>query len=167
MRNIELKARCGDLTLAAERATALGARQVGVLEQTDTYFHAARGRLKLRESAGRAAELIAYERADSASVRDSVYYIATITDVPGTMRVLESALGVRAVVRKSRILLTWHNVRIHLDTVEGLGTFVEFEAVMGVGENDVDSRARISELAAGMNLGAWESTSYGDLVGGV
>jgi len=34
-------------------------------------------------------------------------------------------------VSKRREIYLWHNVRIHLDAVTGLGSFVEFEAVLG------------------------------------
>ena len=33
------------------------------------------------------------------------------------------------VVKKKRHLLLWQNVRIHLDTVDSLGQFIEIEAV--------------------------------------
>ena len=53
-RNIELKARVADLNAAARAAEALGATRRALLVQTDTYFHARQGRLKLREIHARA-----------------------------------------------------------------------------------------------------------------
>ena len=47
-RNLELKAHCADLDAAAARVRELGARDAGLEVQTDTYFHVANGRLKLR-----------------------------------------------------------------------------------------------------------------------
>ena len=41
---------------------------------------------------------------------------------------LDAALGTLVVVEKSRRLLLWEGVRIHLDEVEGLGSFLELEA---------------------------------------
>ena len=41
---------------------------------------------------------------------------------------LDAALGTTVVVAKRRRLFIWEDVRIHLDEVEGLGTFVELEA---------------------------------------
>jgi adenylate cyclase class 2 len=43
--------------------------------------------------------------------------------------VFADALEVRVVVVKRRRLLIWQSVRIHLDAVENLGSFIELEAV--------------------------------------
>jgi predicted adenylyl cyclase CyaB len=40
---------------------------------------------------------------------------------------LSSALGVRVIVKKKRELFLLDETRIHLDDVEGLGTYLEFE----------------------------------------
>lgn len=40
-----------------------------------------------------------------------------------------AAIGINVTVTKHRRLLLWQTVRIHLDTVEHLGTFIELEAV--------------------------------------
>ena len=45
---------------------------------------------------------------------------------------LVAALGIRGVVHKRREIYLWHNVRIHLDEVAGLGALVEFEAVLAI-----------------------------------
>jgi len=165
-RNIELKSKCLDLVQAREAALRLGAREAGILEQTDTYFHCTTGRLKLRETAGRPAELIAYARADEPDVRASAYHLVPVPEPGPLKRSLASALGVRVVVIKRRRLLLWHNVRIHLDEVEGLGSFVEFEAVMGEGEDEPTAYERIATLADALALqpGDRISTSYGELM---
>ena len=129
--NIELKARCADLVRAADVARELGADFVGTLDQVDTYFNVAHGRLKLRTIHGDRAELIWYQRPNSVESRDSRFRRVHIDDSVGLLTSLEGALGVWKVVRKSRNLWLWQNVRIHLDRVEGLGTFIEFEAVQG------------------------------------
>jgi adenylate cyclase class 2 len=46
---------------------------------------------------------------------------------------LSEALGVSAVVFKKRHLLLWEGVRIHLDEIDGLGDFIEFEAAVQSG----------------------------------
>src|SRR5688500_18002453 len=131
-RNLELKARCADLTAAATRAAELGARHVGTLMQVDTYLHVPNGRLRLREIEGQPAELIWYERANSVEFRGSDYHVVPIADASLTKTALARALGICGEVRKRRQLMIWHNVRIHLDEVEGLGSFIEFEAVISV-----------------------------------
>src|SRR5438477_132463 len=74
-RNIELKARWENLEAARRAAKEIGAGYVGILEQRDTYFAVPHGRLKLREIAGRGAELIGYARGDRAAARGSDYWI--------------------------------------------------------------------------------------------
>ena len=127
-RNIELKARDPDPARSLELALALGAADEGWLQQLDTYFRVASGRLKLREQDG-AAELIQYERTDEAIERASNYRIIAIRDPDMLKDALAAALGVLVAVEKSRHLLLWRNVRIHLDEVPGLGSFIELEAV--------------------------------------
>lgn len=165
-RNIELKSRCADLVAARQAALRRGATSAGVLEQTDTYFHCANGRLKLRETSGWPAELIAYARPDRPDARASAYDLIPIEHSGPLKRGLARTLGVRVVVIKRRELLLWHNVRIHLDRVEGLGTFVEFEAVMSEGEDEATGHQRIATLADALQLRAEDciATSYSDLI---
>ena len=163
-RNIEVKAKCADLTGARAAAMAVGAQIVGVLEQTDTYFRAHNGRLKLRETAGRAVELIWYARADHTDTRRSDYQIVNVSDPDALKAVLAAALGVRVIVKKRRELLMWHNVRIHLDTVDNLGTFVELEAVLTDESDESDSYARLETLTHALHVADADriATSYSD-----
>src|SRR5438552_1422251 len=103
-RNVELKARCADLAAARAAEEEIGAEFAGVLEQRDTYFVAPHGRLKLRECAGRGAELIGYARGDRAAARGSDYRITAVSDADGLRSVLGAALGVRGEVVKRREL---------------------------------------------------------------
>lgn len=165
-RNIELKARCRDLNRAAEAARSIGAERVGLLEQIDTYFHVQNGRLKLRQTENRPAELIAYARPDSPDLRDSNYYLTPIADAAVARTALASTLGIRVEVRKTRELWMYHNVRIHLDAVAGLGTFLEFEAVITTDADASASPARLEKLIAALDVRADDhiSVSYSDLL---
>ncbi len=172
MRNVELKARLplGSLERARATVRALGASDGGEERQLDTYFRlagspAARLRLKARETADRAPEIIAYRRADEPSSRLSDYHIVR-GDVLGMKEVLAEVLGVSVVVDKRREVWIWRNVRIHLDRVEGLGEFIEFEAVLSEGEDEGESFARIAELARRFEIADSDRirTSYGDLL---
>lgn len=164
MRNIEFKAELKDLPLARGICAALGATRVGLLEQTDTYFNVPSGRLKKRECPGEAVEFVAYERADTASARPSEFTIF------GEGEFLERfgrlPLPVRCIVRKRRELFLIENVRIHLDEVDGLGTFLEFEAQVGGGHGDDACRARIARLreAFAPALGEPIARGYADLL---
>ncbi len=144
MRNIELKARLGDVAKAARVCEEIGAVYRGDIRQTDTYFHVPSGRLKLRQNDPGDTELIFYHRADLPGSKASDYEIAPASRELGD--VLARALGVRVVVQKVRSLWLWHNVRIHLDTVEQLGTFIEFEAVLRGGLDDADGHQKVADL---------------------
>jgi adenylate cyclase, class 2 len=128
-RNVELKARDHDPERSTQACRELGAVDHGVLWQRDTYFGAGRGRLKLREQNPGAACLIQYERADESRQRTSAYRIAVVSEPVELVAVLEASLGIELTVTKRRRLFLWQSVRIHLDDVDGLGTFIELEAV--------------------------------------
>jgi adenylate cyclase, class 2 len=88
-----------------------------------------RGRLKLREQSGSPPQLISYRRSDATDERESQYRLIEVPRAGELIDALSSAVGVKAVVVKKRHLFFWRKVRIHLDEVEGLGSFVEFEAI--------------------------------------
>lgn len=107
----------------------LGADRDAVIRQTDTYFHTARGRLKLRRTGGGGAELIQYDRPDDPSARWSTYVRIPVQEPDALEGALRRSLGVRSVVRKERTVYLYRTARIHIDEVDGLGTFLEFEIV--------------------------------------
>jgi adenylate cyclase, class 2 len=128
-RNVELKATDPSPACSLEICRALGAEDRGVLEQRDTHFAVPHGGLKLREQSPGQPHLIQFDRADEPQQRLSSYRVIDVDDGPACSAALTAALGLRCVVVKRRQLFLWRGVRIHLDRVEGLGSFVEFEAV--------------------------------------
>ena len=124
-----------------------------MLVQRDTYFHTVKGRLKLRESDGAGAELIAYDRADLAGPKVSVYRRVPVLDPGAMVEALGDALGVRAVVEKRRRLVLWRNVRIHLDDVAELGRFVELEAVAATSGGLEAEREKVEQLRRSLGIG--------------
>jgi adenylate cyclase class IV len=172
--NVESKTRCPDLEAVARLVSALGARYEGRLEQVDTYLRVPRGRLKLREISHHApdgqayasTELIRYERPDGKGARVSAYERMAVDDRESRRRRLEAAHGVCGRVRKQRELWILDSTRIHLDEVEGLGTFVELETVCANGEPGVDERLEHDRLwsALGLDPRAMVAGSYIDLL---
>lgn len=127
--NIEFKARCAGLDRA--RAVLHAEQAIGptVDRQIDTYFRVPHGRLKLREGTVERA-LIHYDRSDDAGPkRSDVTLYPTGPDASALKAALTAALGVRVVVDKTREIYFVGNVKVHLDRVERLGTFVEVEAI--------------------------------------
>lgn len=144
----------------------LGAEDRGTLIQKDTYFETARGRLKLREEAGADAHLIAYERPDLPGHKESRYRIVRVDDPTELREALSAVLGISVVVSKARRLFVLTDIRIHLDRVDGLGDFIEFEGVVS-GDGDPD---RFAPLLADLrrSFGIKEDNllcgSYSDLL---
>jgi len=163
--NVELKARDPDPAATEGRCAALGAVAAGVLDQRDIYFWARRGRLKIRDGHG-GSELIAYRRPDSAEPAESTYVLAPVSEPDALTEALDAALGTVVVVSKRRRLLLWEGVRIHLDEVEGLGSFVEFEAVLPDAGDLAEAQAKLARLRAelGIEDDALVSAGYADLL---
>jgi homotetrameric cytidine deaminase len=164
LRNVELKARDADPERSLAVALQLGAEDRGLLVQRDTYFNVAQGRLKLREEEPGGATLVQYDRPDEAVARLSSYRLVPVPDPAELRTALDVALGTLVVVEKRRRLLTWQGVRIHLDDVTGLGTFVELEGVAPPDSDLAPERARVAELSAALGIGPDRilSDSYSD-----
>ncbi len=151
-RNVEIKARA----VRPERLRTL-AREVAdgppeVIDQVDTFFATASGRLKLRAFADGGGELIFYERPDRSGPKTSRYALARVPDAAALLAVLSAALPVRGVVRKRRELLLAGRTRIHLDRVEGLGDFLELEVVLAEGEDPAAGRVEAGNLMASLEI---------------
>ena len=71
--------------------------------------------------------MIFYERDEERPERWSTYEKVAVSDAPALKTALEHALGIKIVVEKIRRVYQYRQCRIHLDDVEGLGTFLEFE----------------------------------------
>ncbi len=151
MKNLEAKFRLADLARAESRATAIGYSRRAILNQRDTFFKIPNGKLKLREQDD-SAVLIFYRRSDSGPLMLSNYEIAPVPDPATTRHILDAALGTLATVEKVRILLTRHNIRLHLDRVAALGDFGEIEAVIPDGDEPKFSRAAVDELLATLEI---------------
>jgi len=160
-RNLELKAVDRDPGGSREICEGLGAEARGVLLQEDIYFDVPRGRLKLRREKGASAHLIAYERSNDSRQRESRYRIIEVEDDVELEAALASALGIKAVVKKARRLFLYEGVRIHLDRVDGLGSFIEFEGVATPEDPDL---ARFEALLAHLrhSLGIQDPDLIGD-----
>jgi adenylate cyclase class IV len=107
---------------------ARGADFRGTDRQTDTYFRCPRGRLKLREG-NIERSLIHYARPDQPGPKPAEVCLYHPAPGPELKELLTQALGVQAVVAKRREIYFLDNVKFHIDHVEGLGDFVEIEAI--------------------------------------
>lgn len=166
--NLEIKARCGDLDAARERARSVATRWVGLDRQVDTYFKTRSGRLKLRESALSGGQLVPYRRPDRPEPKRSDYQVIPVADPAGLKALLAELLGVHRIVRKEREIALYENVRIHLDRVEGLGCFVELEAVFdGTPGGEAREQEKVRTLMEALGVDALDlvGVSYEELLG--
>jgi homotetrameric cytidine deaminase len=161
-RNVELKALDPDPARSLATCRELGAEDRGVLRQRDSYFRARSGRLKLREEKPGGAVLIQYDRPEEAAARESRYRLTRVQDPDELRASLDAALGTLVVVEKERRLLLWDGVRIHLDTVHGLGSFVELEGVAPPGSDLSPEREKVARLQRALGIEDVLTDSYAD-----
>lgn len=128
--NVEIKAKINDPTEFAETAAKLSQSEGTIIRQHDTFFNCNQGRLKLRDFMDETGQLIFYERPDTDGPKLSRYSISPTNNPPSLRTVLSEALGVKGEVKKERRLFLIGQTRVHLDTVEGLGHYMELEVVM-------------------------------------
>ncbi len=151
-RNIEIKARIDSVDSLLPLARALADGAPLLIEQDDSFFHVAHGRLKLREFADGSAELIHYQRADTEQARASDYLRVPVRDAATLRAALTRACGLAGRVRKRRWLLLVGATRIHLDHVDGLGDFMELEVVLAATQRDADGVAIAEALMHRLGL---------------
>jgi homotetrameric cytidine deaminase len=142
---VELKARDPDPGTTLRAALDHGAADQGLLRQRDVYFAAPSGRLKVRVQDD-GAQLIGYRRADAAEARLSSYHLADAPDPDATIAALDATLGITVEVIKRRHLLLWRDVRLHLDEVDGLGSWIELEAVASPDSDLSAEHAKVAQL---------------------
>lgn len=126
--DITIKARCIDPAEAESILLEHKADYVGLNVQTDTFYEADYGSLKHRQ--GKLENvLIHYNREKSGNVQQTAVLLylknpgaATVAQVCGGKKVL-------AQVRKFRKIFFIDNVKFHIDHLEGLGHFIEIEAI--------------------------------------
>ncbi len=132
-KNVELKARCSNPGKVRSALLELDPEEIGVDHQRDTYFRVQNGRLKLREG-DIENNLIYYERPDQSAPKEADIYLQETEPDSGLKPLLKAALGVRVVVEKRREIYFIDNVKFHIDEVDGLGSFVEIEAIDETGD---------------------------------
>lgn len=140
-RNIEIKASIDNVSHCMDIAKSLSGSEPELIMQEDHFFNCKNGRLKLRIFTPERGELIFYKRPDDRGPKTSEYFI-TKTDEPDILlSVLEKSYGIRGIVKKSRNLFLIGRSRVHIDRVENLGDFLEFEVVLS-GEDDTGTGRR-------------------------
>lgn len=164
--NIEIKARSKRNADIRAILVEHGADFRGIDHQIDTYFNVDSGRMKLREGTIEHS-LIYYERSDQAGPKSSKVHLYRPQADPALKAVLSAALGVWKVIDKRREIAFIDNVKFHLDMVEGLGEFMEIEAIDvdgSLGEAHIQQQCRYYMTLLGIQAEDLLTNSYSDMV---
>jgi predicted adenylyl cyclase CyaB len=151
MRNVEAKFALSDIAVTQRRAEAARFQLIATLTQHDTFFVVSKGKLKLREQPD-GAWLIHYLRRRAGGFELSDYEIVPVPRPLDLRKLLITALGSLAEVRKRRTLLRRGKIRLHLDQVDDLGDFGEIEAVLEADQDPAESRVEVAEILVALQI---------------
>ncbi len=164
--NFEFKAKVPDIRILEEKLLTLHPRFVGEDHQIDTYFEVPYGRLKLREGNIETA-LIYYEREDKSGARQSDVLLYKHQQCKSLKKILTKLHEVKVVVDKFRKIYFIDNVKFHFDNVNGLGSYIEVEAIDETGNADIkelQEQCRYYSKFFGIAEKDCETYSYSDLL---
>lgn len=145
--NLELKIKIDSRKYLLEKIKSSKARYIKTINQKDVYYKIRKGLLKLRIENG-TYTLIKYLR-DERGKRWSNYHLLTLIG-ENPENYLKDIFKIDIVVEKKRELYMYKNTRIHLDSVKGLGNFLELESV--VINNKKESEKEFNEAVKFLDL---------------
>ncbi len=176
MIEVEVKLPVEDLVRIREKLTAIGFQRKQLLREEDHYYDTTDGRIQNNGEAIRirkTMDLLTKETETMVTFKgkkvDQVSMTRTELETAvgdgETMHRIFEALGYAEVpptVIKERDELAWENMNACLDEVEGLGSFLELEIVIGDEEDKEAALARIEEIlkSLGYTLSDTIRTSY-------
>lgn len=164
--NAEIKARCSHPHRVRDYLVSQKAFCKGLDHQVDTYFNVPYGRLKLRRGLIENA-LIHYHRPDGEGPKSSHVTLFPTDGGDVLLGILSKSLGVKTVVDKKREIWFIGEVKFHIDSVDGLGDFVEIEVIDADGDRPFRSlleTCRRHMEALGIDASDLVSSSYSDMM---
>ena len=165
--NIEIKARTNKTEQIRQFLLENGADYKGLDIQTDTYFNVLTGRLKLRQG-NIENSLIFYNRQDLTGPKQSDFDLMEVVENGDTLKsILSKAMGVKIIVTKKREIYFIRNIKFHLDTLEGLGQFVEIEATnkhTNISVKELRDQCNFFMAGLGINHEDLVPVSYSDML---
>ena len=97
-------------------------------------------------------QLIFYRRPDMAGPKESFCLVSPTTSPRTLLEALSLAYGQIGRVKKHRTLFLIGRTRVHLDCVEDLGHFIEFEVVLGKNEPTAAAAAIVHDLLGQIDI---------------
>jgi predicted adenylyl cyclase CyaB len=135
--NLELKVSTNSHTKFISLLKKHKAEYRGVLIQKDIYYKVKKGLLKLRIENG-TYTMIKYLR-DEKGKRWSNYELLKL-EGKNPEKYLQDFLTPETIVEKKREFYLYNNTRVHLDTVKGLGKYLELETLLSGDKRDAQKR---------------------------
>lgn len=161
-KNLEIKLKMDSFKNILNSLVNISASDEGTLNQKDVYYQIGNGLLKLRVQNGENM-LIKYNRDESGNDRWSDYDILKLSG-EDVEKFLNGIFNIETIVDKERKLYLFKDTRIHLDTVNSLGLFLELETVvtssLDYAKDLFDDMVEILELDTGKQI----LSSYRDLM---
>ncbi len=139
LKNIEFKAKIDDEKKMLSLIDKLSPEYLGEDIQIDTYYDISNGRLKLRRG-NIENSLIFYKRNEERELKQSDIILYRHIPDPSLEMLLKEMYDIKVIVKKRRKIFFVEHVKIHLDEVDSLGTFIEVEVI------DSNNSKTISEL---------------------
>ena len=160
--NLELKVKLKTFAPIKKLLNVINAGFVKELRQKDVYYKISGGLLKLRIENGKQS-IIKYLRDEKGSDRFSNYEVLYFSEGDAE-NFFNNIFQVEAVVQKVRKLYLYDNTRVHLDSVKGLGNFLELETLVLAGKPD--AKKRYKEIIKLLELDKYQELkkSYRDLI---
>lgn len=166
MKNYEFKAKVEDWTAMENKLKNLHPVFKGLDHQTDTYFRAKEGRLKIREG-NIESSLIFYKRNNIAGTKKAEVILYPFTPNADLKKILSSSMEILTVVEKTRKIYFLDNVKFHFDQVKGLGSFIEVEALDPKGNLPLELLKEQCQYYAnyfGIDSENFKALSYSDMI---
>lgn len=160
--NLELKVKMNSFRKTAKLLKEINAHFLKTLNQKDIYYKTTGGLLKLRIENGEQS-IIKYLRDEKGKDRFSDYEFISF-ESGDAEKFFKNIFNIEAVVQKKRLLFIYDNTRIHLDTVKGLGKFLELETLVLKGKNDAKKRFAFVKKALELETLPGFKKSYRDLI---
>jgi len=171
MLEVEIKSRCGDIAGVEKKITAMGGTLEKNRRESDEYFnHPARDfartdeAFRIRTADG--SSYLTYKGPKLGTTSKTRFEEEVSVGDGDSMRTILEKLSFRSVltIRKERKLYLLKGIEVCLDTVEGLGTFVELELQ---GEDKELLEGKLFALAGELGLTEFETRSYLELKLGI
>jgi len=155
-RIVALRAKCEDVTAVRKKLLGIGAKPLDAFCQVDTYFNVPSGEMCLRVINGGRGFLV--YRPDKRAGDASEVFLAKIENPSELAALLKAALGIKCVIHRVREVYSWEDMRVYIDRISGLGSFVELQAKVGRGVE----RERVPSLLEAMRKLGISETKFVD-----